>query len=67
MRMRGRPGLSAALSGIAMPNQGLSIKSATSIETTLSLTYVRDPRYDDDAVQAGLAMISIAGSRTSAT
>ena len=46
--------VAAALSGIAMPNQGLSIKSATSIETTLSLTYVRDPRYDDDAVQAGL-------------
>jgi hypothetical protein len=45
---------SAALAGTAMPNQGLRVITATPVEATLSLTYVRDPRYADTAVQAGL-------------
>ena len=44
----------AALAGVAMPNQGLRIYQATAIPATLSLTYVRDPRYLDSDVQAGL-------------
>jgi hypothetical protein len=43
-----------ALAGVNMPNQGLRIKSAASIDATLSLTYQRDPRYDDPTVQVGL-------------
>jgi predicted phage baseplate assembly protein len=44
----------AALAGTEMPNQGLSIKAAVALEAKLSLTYVRDPRYADTAVQASL-------------
>jgi predicted phage baseplate assembly protein len=46
--------VAAALAGTAMPNQSLVINQATAAEATLSLTYVRDPRYADTAVQAGL-------------
>ncbi|HLN39991.1 MAG TPA: hypothetical protein VK337_19590 [Xanthobacteraceae bacterium] len=44
----------AAIAGTAMPNQGLRIYPASAVPTTLSLTYVRDPRYGDAAVQAAL-------------
>jgi hypothetical protein len=44
----------AALAGVAMPNQSLNICQATAIAATLSLTYVRDPRYLDSDVQSGL-------------
>jgi hypothetical protein len=43
-----------ALAGIAMPNQGLRIKTATPVPAKQTLTYLRDPRYGDAAVQAGL-------------
>jgi hypothetical protein len=43
-----------ALAGIAMPNQGLRINPATPVPAKLTLTYLRDPRYGDAAVRAGL-------------
>jgi predicted phage baseplate assembly protein len=43
-----------ALAGITMPNQVLRIKAATEVLAKLTLTYVRDPRLGDTAVQAGL-------------
>jgi hypothetical protein len=44
----------AALAGTEMPNQGLRVHKATPVPATLSLSYGRDPRYDDKAVQTGL-------------
>lgn len=44
----------AALAGTAVPYQGLKISAATPLTMQLSLTYLRDPRYPDPAVQAGL-------------
>jgi hypothetical protein len=46
----------AALAGTAMPNEGLRIIPAIPVDSLLSLTYVRDPRYDDAAVQASLTV-----------
>jgi hypothetical protein len=46
--------VTAALAGTAVPNQGLRIYQATAVPATLSLTYVRDTRYGDAAVQSGL-------------
>jgi len=44
----------AALAGTGMPNQGLRIHQATAVRATLSLTYMRDPRYADAAIQTAL-------------
>jgi predicted phage baseplate assembly protein len=42
------------VTAVAVPNQPLNIQPAKPVEAGLSLAYVRDPRYADDAVQAGL-------------
>ena len=47
----------AALAGAADPNRRVDIIPAMPIEATISLTYVRDPRRDDAAVQAGLTAV----------
>jgi hypothetical protein len=44
----------AALAGTAMPGQRVIFETALGVTSILSLTYVRDPRYADSAVQAGL-------------
>jgi predicted phage baseplate assembly protein len=44
----------AALAGISVPGQGLNIVAATGVPMRLSLNYVRDPRYQDAPVQAGI-------------
>jgi hypothetical protein len=46
--------VAASLAATALPNQGLRILAAAAVEATLSLTYMRDPRYGDAAVRAGL-------------
>jgi hypothetical protein len=46
---------SAALSGVAMPNQRFVINTATAVPVTLSLTYFADPRFDDGNIRSGLA------------
>jgi predicted phage baseplate assembly protein len=47
----------AALAGAADPNRPVDIIPAMPIEAMISLTYVRDPRRDDAAVQAGLTAV----------
>ena len=44
----------AALAGTGMPGQRVIYETAVGVTSILSLTYVRDPRYADSAVQAGL-------------
>src|SRR6202012_836043 len=44
----------AALAGTEMPGQRVIYETAVAINSILSLTYVRDPRYADSAVHAGL-------------
>jgi hypothetical protein len=44
----------AALAGTEMPGQRVIFETAVGVTSILSLTYVRDPRYADSAVQAGL-------------
>ena len=44
----------AALAGTEMPGQRVIYETAVGINAILSLTYVRDPRYADSAVHAGL-------------
>jgi hypothetical protein len=46
--------VAAALAGTAMPGQRLIPETAVGITSILGLTYARDPRYADAAVQAGL-------------
>lgn len=48
------PAAQAALAGIGMPNQELSIVAAQELPATLSLTYLKDPRFEDAAVEAGI-------------
>lgn len=43
-----------ALAGITLPNQGARIRAAIAVLATLTLTYVRDPRYADAPVRTGL-------------
>jgi len=45
----------AALVGISVPGQGLNIVAATAVPIRLSLNYLRDPRYEDAPVQAGIS------------
>jgi hypothetical protein len=44
----------AALAGSSDPNRPVRIVAATPIEYQLSLTYLRDPRYEDAVVRAAL-------------
>ena len=44
----------AAIAGTEMPGQRVIFDTATGVTSVLSLTYLRDPRYADSAVQAGL-------------
>jgi hypothetical protein len=44
----------AALAGTEMPGQKVIFETAVGVTSILRLTYVRDPRYADSAVQAGL-------------
>lgn len=44
----------AALAGTEMPGQRVIFETAAGINSILNLTYVRDPRYADSAVQTGL-------------
>ncbi len=44
----------AALAGTQMPNQRLMIDTAVPLVSVLALTYMRDPRYADDAVRTAL-------------
>jgi hypothetical protein len=46
--------VAAALAGTAMPGQRLIQETAVGVTSILSLTYVRDPRNADSAVQTGL-------------
>jgi predicted phage baseplate assembly protein len=44
----------AAIAAAADPNRPVAVNLATSVVAFLSLTYLRDPRYQDSAVQAAL-------------
>ena len=44
----------AAIAGTEMPGQRVIFETAVGINSILSLTYVRDPRYADSAVRTGL-------------
>jgi hypothetical protein len=44
----------AAIAGTEMPGQKVIFQTAVGVTSILSLTYVRDPRFADSAVQTGL-------------
>ena len=44
----------AAIAGTQMPGQRVIFETAAGVTSILSLAYLRDPRYADSAVQAGL-------------
>jgi hypothetical protein len=48
-----------AFAGAADPNRPVDVIAAIAVTAAISLTYVRDPRYDDAAVRANLTTVLV--------